>query len=66
MYNKIIDLVTSLMVENLCNCIIATVVAQPTWATYLTCVILMIIIKISIDTLTLQRPGMNACRHTHS
>ncbi len=58
MYNIIVDLVTSLMVNNLDD-IIVTVVAQPTWVTYLTCVYLISkLINIGIDTPTPQQPNM--------
>lgn len=58
MYNIIVDLVTSLMVNNL-NDMIVTVVAQPTWITYLICVYLLsILINKGIDTFTPQLPNM--------
>jgi len=58
MYSITIDLVTSLMVNNL-NDLLVTVVAQPTGITYLTCVFLLsIIINKGIDTLTPQLPNM--------
>lgn len=58
MYNIIVDLVTSLMVNNL-NDMIVMVVAQPTWITYLTCVYLISkLINIGIDTPTPQQPNM--------
>lgn len=58
MYNIIVDLVTSLMVNNLSDMIV-TVVAQPTWITYLTCVYLISkLINKGIDTPTPQLPNM--------
>lgn len=54
----IVDLVTSLMANTLSD-IIVTVVAQPTWITYLLCVYLMVeLINKGIDTPTPQLPSM--------
>jgi len=58
MYNIIVDLVTSLMVNNLHD-LTAMAVAQPTWVTYLMCIYLLSkLINKGIDTPTLQLPNM--------
>lgn len=58
MYSRTRDIVTSLIIDNL-NDLMVTVVAQPAWVTYLTCVYLIsIIINKGIDTPTLQLPNM--------
>lgn len=59
MYNRIVDLVINLMVDNL-NDMIVTAVAQSSWITYLTCVYLISkLINKGIDTPPLQLPSMN-------
>ncbi|GEM_PF-4217109 len=59
MYNRIVDLVIDLIMNNL-NDLIVMVVAQPAWITYLTCVYLMLtVINKSIDTSPPQQPNMN-------
>lgn len=58
MYNIIVDLVTSILVNNLSD-IAITLVAQPTWITFLICVYLLSrLINKGIDIPTLQLPNM--------